>query len=627
MATRMFQQFGELPLSWPEANTYLRRVAFYFDAHKIKDEAEKKAVFLTLCGPNAFDLLMTLCSPKDIEEAGVTYAVLIDLIKKHLQPTVVKHYERHIFHGLLQVQDELINTYLARLKAQAARCEFETLRDDLILSQFIFGINNDKLRRRLLAMSTLTLELAVQEALTQEQIDNALVSKSEGESISSSICTVKNEIRRTISCKFCGYKHSANRSSCPAKDKQCNRCKKVGHFQSKCVKKDTKLVNTIDENIAKSDESFTIGKIGRNDHKQLLTTKVKVHDTVDVDMLFDTGAEATILTADVCKTIGVELDAVAKNAELTNYGGGTIDVVGVCNVTLYSYVSKRSHICKCYVVESGFPVLGVKEIYALGFEPMTTVKVNAVHVDTANCNVKVHFRLKDTASYDGMRFKARQLPYSTALLVEKELQRLVRDGIIVKIEDVSQLDVITPIVAVPKKDSVRIVGDYRLTLNKLIACHHHNLPAIPDILQKLNGCQVYSVLDLKDAFLHVPLSEDSQLLTTIATHIGHFAYKRLPMGVSCAPLMFQNIMESITSDLENVVCYQDDIIIGSGGLGEHQETLQIVFHRLKMYGFVVNRVKSQLYRKSVNFLGFVISEGKLYPQRDKLAQLEKLKIG
>lgn len=36
-------------------------------------------------------------------------------------------------------------------------------------------------------------------------------------------------------CKYCGRKHEASRSMCPASGQTCDTCKKKGHFAAKCL--------------------------------------------------------------------------------------------------------------------------------------------------------------------------------------------------------------------------------------------------------------------------------------------------------------------------------------------------------------------------------------------------------
>ena len=86
------------------------------------------------------------------------------------------------------------------------------------------------------------------------------------------------------------------------------------------------------------------------------------------------------------------------------------------------------------------------------------------------------------------------------------------------------------------------------------------------------------------AYLQLPLDEESQKLTTINTRKGLFQYTRLPYGIASAPAIFQMIMDKILQGLNGVSCYLDDILITGKDDAEYLTKLQSVFERLQEYG-------------------------------------------
>ena len=42
---------------------------------------------------------------------------------------------------------------------------------------------------------------------------------------------------------------------------------------------------------------------------------------------------------------------------------------------------------------------------------------------------------------------------------------------------------------------------------------------------------------------------------------GLYQYQRLPFGLSCAPALFQKIINQTIADIPGVVCYLDHIIV------------------------------------------------------------------
>ena len=87
--------------------------------------------------------------------------------------------------------------------------------------------------------------------------------------------------------------------------------------------------------------------------------------------------------------------------------------------------------------------------------------------------------------------------------------------------------------------SIRICGDFRLTINQAAPCEKYPLPKINDIFASLAGGQLFTKLDLSQAYQQVALDETSQKYVVINTHLELFKYKRLPFGVASGPPFFK----------------------------------------------------------------------------------------
>ena len=145
--------------------------------------------------------------------------------------------------------------------------------------------------------------------------------------------------------------------------------------------------------------------------------------------------------------------------------------------------------------------------------------------------------------------------------MEEELDRLQKQGII---KPVDFSDWAAPIVPVLKKDgSLRICGDYKLTVNKAAKLETYPLPRIEDLLTSPAGGKTFTTLDLAHAYQQVELDKDSRKFVTINTHKGLFEYTRLPFGVASAPAVFQRTMENLLQGLKHICVYLDILITGS----------------------------------------------------------------
>lgn len=120
------------------------------------------------------------------------------------------------------------------------------------------------------------------------------------------------------------------------------------------------------------------------------------------------------------------------------------------------------------------------------------------------------------------------------------------------------------VVIVKKKDgSSRICIDYR-QLNKKIVRDQFPMPLIDDCIDELVTAGVFSVLDLKNGFFHVPVAEDSQQYTTFVTHDGQFEFMKTSFGLCNSPSTFLELVDEVFRDFIRrgiVRTYVDDLII------------------------------------------------------------------
>ena len=93
--------------------------------------------------------------------------------------------------------------------------------------------------------------------------------------------------------------------------------------------------------------------------------------------------------------------------------------------------------------------------------------------------------------------KARSVPYSMKAQVEKELDRLEGEGII---EPVAS-DWAAPIVPVlkPDKSSVRICGDFKVTVNKASKLDRYPIRRVEVLFASLAGGQTFTKLDFESS--------------------------------------------------------------------------------------------------------------------------------
>ena len=139
---------------------------------------------------------------------------------------------------------------------------------------------------------------------------------------------------------------------------------------------------------------------------------------------------------------------------------------------------------------------------------------------------------------------ARSVPYALWDLVDKEFTLLQQEGTL-EPDEISEWA--APIVVVLKRDkkSVRICGDFRVTVNPVSKLDQYPIPKIEDLFACLSNGKYYSKIDLSQAYQQLLLDDNSKKYVVVNTHKGLFQFTRLPFGIFSAPGIFQRVIESI----------------------------------------------------------------------------------
>ena len=84
-----------------------------------------------------------------------------------------------------------------------------------------------------------------------------------------------------------------------------------------------------------------------------------------------------------------------------------------------------------------------------------------------------------------------------------------------------------------------------------------------DTSQKLHGCKYFSALDQSSGYWSIEVHPDSELLFTLNTPFGRYAYKRLPFGLVSSRDVFQRAVDETFNDIPDVYCIADDVLIAA----------------------------------------------------------------
>jgi hypothetical protein len=160
----------------------------------------------------------------------------------------------------------------------------------------------------------------------------------------------------------------------------------------------------------------------------------------------------------------------------------------------------------------------------------------------------------------------------------------------------------------PRSEELRLVIDYR-QLNKLTLRNRHPIPRIDDLLDSLSGAQIFSSVDLRQAYHQIKLVDSDRPKTAFRTPFGHYEWVTLSMGLTNAPAIFQSVVNNIFRPYlgKFVVVYLDDICVFSKTEEEHIKHLKLVLDKLKKFKLTVAWHKCHFFQQELLFLGHIVT--------------------
>ena len=152
---------------------YVERLNHYFEANDIKDKGKQRAIFLASVGAQTYKLMRNLVMPE--LPSDKTYDELVKRMQEHYKPKPSVIVQRFKFNTRTQQGGESISTYLAELRNLSEDCEFGVSLDEMLRDRLVCGTNNERIQKRLLAESKLSLKKATDIALAMETAEKDIL--------------------------------------------------------------------------------------------------------------------------------------------------------------------------------------------------------------------------------------------------------------------------------------------------------------------------------------------------------------------------------------------------------------------------------------------------------------------
>jgi len=192
-----------------------------------------------------------------------------------------------------------------------------------------------------------------------------------------------------------------------------------------------------------------------------------------------------------------------------------------------------------------------------------------------------------------------------------------------------------PLTVAPKKDSHGKVIDHRVcldprALNTLLLADNFPIPRINDIKARLLGNTIFSELDLRSAFLQLPVNPAHRHMLSFSVALNgkttQYTFKGAPFGLKHLSSCFQRVMSTLLNHLDYVVVYIDNIIIASPTLEAHLLHLTEVIKLLNSASLRLNVAKCKFCKKETAILGFLVAPTGITVDPAKVAAINNIAL-
>ena len=212
----------------------------------------------------------------------------------------------------------------------------------------------------------------------------------------------------------------------------------------------------------------------------------------------------------------------------------------------------------------------------------------------------------DTGAARPVRQQLRKFPPAHIETITTHVDNMLRQGII----EPASSPWASNVVLVKKKDGTyRCCIDYR-QLNNVTVRDAYPLPRTDACLDAMADASWFSTFDLRSSYHQVWVSPEDRDKTTFICPRGMYRFRTMPFGLCNAGATFQRLMDILMTGLHLEIClvYLDDIVVFARDAQQHLERLKQVFDRLRGAGLKLKPSKCAFFRRSVVFLGHVISK-------------------
>ena len=378
--------------------------------------------------------------------------------------------------------------------------------------------------------------------------------------------------------------------------------------------------------------------------------------------MIDSGATVNVISATFVKDNKMEhLLKKGKKLDIAVYGGKKVRTEGTMRVELINPVNRRKVTASVMVVnEKVQPILSCSLCQKLNLIRFNLDQfdstVSAVECDDLKEQALKNIRKLDiddsikgillefpdvfeerVGEFEGeltlqtepgtvpTQQPIRGVPFALKKQFKQELEKMMRDNIIEKLEGPSSW-LNSYVIERKRSGKLRICLDPKPLNKALINNYHCQVPSLESITHRFANKNAikFSKLDIRSGYWHCKLNDKARELTAFGTPQGNYRYKRLPMGITPASKAFQTKMIEQFQGINGVSIIQDDSLVEGFGnnsdqaINNHNQNLRAYLQRCRERNIKINLDKCKFLTEEVTYMGHTLTNTSLKPDKEKI---------
>ena len=559
-----------------------------------------------------------------------------------------------------------LEDFVQELKVLAKNCQFvqTTVAENIsnyLVDALINGIDSCQIRQRLLEKDEdLTFDAAY--ALARSLDSAAIYARDYSSTVTSAAIHSDSEklspeiplnvaassTSRLPKCSTC-VRPRHPKGQCPARFSSCHRCHQKGHFagSSACELTKTKrtaamfsdlslasLTGTECISAASNTNPSTTNVCGNPvPYSNGVLVHIVIHGKEEI-ALADTGATHSFIAASIVEKH--KLEVLPSSIKVSLASGDLSDVLGECKVNIqilgktykmFKFTIMKNLVAPVILGYDWFNLFNSVTFYPRGKQPGVSIPgITPAALSILEPMVVDPPKIfKFSSDVKPVATKARKFSLRDRQFIEQEIEKLLNDKIIQKSHSSWRSQVL---VVRDPNHKPRMVVDFSRTVNRYTNLDAYPMKNIESLVQEMAQYTVYSSLDLKSAYYQVPLHPDDQEYTAFQAGSNLYEFRRLPFGLKNAVAAFQRLMDCFIEEnhLTGVTAFVDNLYVGGHTQEDHDVNLNRLMVAAEKWNLTFNQGKTVISTKSLQILGYLIENGNISPDPDRVKPLIDLPV-